>query len=708
MGSTSSPLEAPIYRFGPYELRSGIGQLSKHGVRLRLQMKPAQLLEALLEAPGELITRDVLRQRLWPEGTFVDFEGSINTAINRLRAALNDAPEAPRFIETVPRLGYRFIHPVVREAPEQSSLSLTRPLLSQSTGEHPVVATVPQVLELPLEPPPMQHPFRRRLAPVFIGAFAAAICFAAYLLLPLSGRSGAPHFRQLTFHTGSIPSARFLPGLQSVAYTSFLPGGKRESKTIDFAELLMKPVESKGGLLSSVNSRGELTFVSRSADAAMDPAIVTITPEGKQVGEIGRGILAADWSPRNSDLALARHDGALSVVEFPRGRPVFSTPGWVSDLRVSPWGDRVAFLDHPVRDDDGGFVEVVERNGVAHRLTPLWSSASGLAWSASGREIWFSAGRDGSTLALFSVNLSGKLRDVFGSPASIRLLDFAKTGDLLVTVDDTRMSMMAGAISDVSETDISKFDCSHVDAISEDGRFLLFTECGSAVGRHYTAYLRDLTSATTTQVGSGRAMALSADGRQAITIDPQNRTVLTLHDIATGRSRALPSDGIDYQWARFLPGTTELLVGGSRNGMPLAIYKQCPGTGSLDKVAVPAYLDDVVISPSGQMIAGLFEGKLRAFEWQTGRELTIPAPVTFFPLGWSADGRKLYVMNTRTLEISSVEIGSGEVERWRQLPGRDKPGFVAVAGAVAAPEAGVYAYSLHLSSSRLYLVSGLT
>ena len=102
-------------RFGPFEFQTGILQLLKHGVRMKLQLKPAQLLEVLITAPGELITRESLRRQLWPPGTFVNFEGSLNTAVNRLRAALNDAPDDPVYIQTVPRLGYRFIHPLTRE-----------------------------------------------------------------------------------------------------------------------------------------------------------------------------------------------------------------------------------------------------------------------------------------------------------------------------------------------------------------------------------------------------------------------------------------------------------------------------------------------------------------------------------------------------------------------------------------------------------------
>ena len=102
-----------VVQFGPFELRTDTGELRKHGIRLRIQAKPLAVLRALLENPGEVVTRDELRNHLWPADTFVDFESGLNTAANRLRLGLGDSADSPRFVETLPRVGYRFIAPVV-------------------------------------------------------------------------------------------------------------------------------------------------------------------------------------------------------------------------------------------------------------------------------------------------------------------------------------------------------------------------------------------------------------------------------------------------------------------------------------------------------------------------------------------------------------------------------------------------------------------
>jgi len=101
-----------IFRFGAYEADPGSGDLRKSGLRLRVQEQPFQVLLVLLERPGEVVTREELRQKLWPADTFVDFDHSLNTVINKLREALSDSAANPRFIETLARRGYRFVAPV--------------------------------------------------------------------------------------------------------------------------------------------------------------------------------------------------------------------------------------------------------------------------------------------------------------------------------------------------------------------------------------------------------------------------------------------------------------------------------------------------------------------------------------------------------------------------------------------------------------------
>src|SRR3981189_1329206 len=124
-----------IIRFGNFELNLHTGELRRQGEKVKLQEQPLQVLAALLERPGELVTREELGSKLWPADTFVDFDHSLNAAIKRLRDALGESAETPIFVETVARRGYRFIAPVdghsppsaIAAVPERSKSSFLRP-----------------------------------------------------------------------------------------------------------------------------------------------------------------------------------------------------------------------------------------------------------------------------------------------------------------------------------------------------------------------------------------------------------------------------------------------------------------------------------------------------------------------------------------------------------------------------------------------------
>src|SRR5712691_2077860 len=119
-----------IVRFGRFELDPQTGELRRAGQKVKLQEQPFQVLAALLEHPGKIVTREELRSKLWPEDTFVDFDHSLNAAIKRLRDALGESADAPVFIETLARRGYRFIAPI-NGSPASGVAEIT-PALEQS------------------------------------------------------------------------------------------------------------------------------------------------------------------------------------------------------------------------------------------------------------------------------------------------------------------------------------------------------------------------------------------------------------------------------------------------------------------------------------------------------------------------------------------------------------------------------------------------
>src|ERR1700722_20966967 len=123
-----------IVRFGLFEVDIGEGKLTKSGIRIRLQEQPFRILVLLLEHAGEVVTREQIRQELWAHDTFVEFDKALNTAVGKLRAALCDSADNPRFLETVPRRGYRFIAPVTLPSLESLRLSPLQPAIPESSA----------------------------------------------------------------------------------------------------------------------------------------------------------------------------------------------------------------------------------------------------------------------------------------------------------------------------------------------------------------------------------------------------------------------------------------------------------------------------------------------------------------------------------------------------------------------------------------------
>src|SRR5690349_11356629 len=196
-------------KFGPFELDRQTGELWKHGLKIRLQGKPFQVLEALIERAGQPVSREELQQKLWSGDTFVDFESGLNTAANRLRLALGDSADNPRFIETVARSGYRFIGTVTEIAPPPVEI--------------PPPAPVPELPPAPIlvvPSPRKPEPRPRRLNITVFAGLAALLAIAGIFWLGARRGTSQPVFRKITFRRGSVGSARFAPDGQTILYSA--------------------------------------------------------------------------------------------------------------------------------------------------------------------------------------------------------------------------------------------------------------------------------------------------------------------------------------------------------------------------------------------------------------------------------------------------------------------------------------------------------
>ena len=167
------------YLFGVFEADVSTGELRKHGIRIKLNAQPFQLLLMLLDRPGEVLTREEISRAIWSDGTFVDYEHGLNSAVNRIREALGDSASNPRFVETLARRGYRFVAPVPRVAPEVPSHARTQTSqpadLNLSAEELPADSLLPTPAQLPEAPHNIVRALFLLLQLMYVGFYVGSL-----------------------------------------------------------------------------------------------------------------------------------------------------------------------------------------------------------------------------------------------------------------------------------------------------------------------------------------------------------------------------------------------------------------------------------------------------------------------------------------------------------------------------------------------------
>jgi DNA-binding winged helix-turn-helix (wHTH) protein len=673
------PVESRVLRFGPFELDRETGELRKNGIRVRLQGKPLQVLLALLELPGEVVSREELKRRLWGEDTFVDFESGLNTAANRLRLTLGDSADQPRYVETLARAGYRFIAPV------------------GEIGE----ATQPAAGPVSARP-------HWQWAAITLAALGLSV---AVLWLVLPSKAAPPvSFQQITYRRGPLWSARFAPDGQTILYSARWEGEPWRMFLSNRASPEVRAVGYEQSLLNAVSRSGELAVVA--ADHAANSVrgdLFRVPMNGGSPLTVTHGVTAADWSADGRQLVVIRIAAGEAHIELPPGNIIYRASGLLSCVRVSRDGSRIAFVEHPVSGDDGGMVRVADLHGSARTLSEGWPSVAGLAWSADGNEVWFTASRTGAVRSLWAVSLNGALRPVAKVPGSIRLHDISRSGAVLVSYDNARAEMAGRFGDETAERDLSWFDWSGAQDLSRDGTRLLFDESGEGGGANWTVYLRDLRDGSTVRLGEGRALALDPEARWAVTLPAAEHSALTLVETQGGATRQLPKFGLEYHWARVFPGGKKLLVAASQPDTRIRLYVY-PLDGSKPQPLMPeAYVRSATISPDGRFLAGGDnKGNLLLIPIDGAATRAIPCPEPAMPVQWSADGTSILARSLSgfPVQVYRIHLASGRATVWRSIAPAYSVGAQAMLRLQIAPDERTYAYSFTRTFSQLYLATG--
>ncbi|MGZ6970699.1 MAG: hypothetical protein ACXVID_03470, partial [Thermoanaerobaculia bacterium] len=528
-----------------------------------------------------------------------------------------------------------------------------------------------------------------------------------------------PSFKRLTYGRGPVWSARFAPDGHMIVYSASWDGALESrlySVRAESPESLRLALPA--GRVESVSSNGEMLILKLLQFSRGYARIGTLS-QAPLSGSAPRDLLEdvghADWSPDGSAIAVVRAPQWRYRLEFPAGKVLYETTGWISHPRISPKGDAVAFLDHPVFGDDRGSVAIVDRSGKKTTLSTGWESEQGVSWSASGEEIWFTATPAGNARALYAVTVSGRQRSVATTPSGMTLQDISRAGRVLFVQVNARRGFLGLLPGETKERDLSGPEWSYGPILSEDGKTAVFTEQGEAGGPGYSVYLRKLDGSAPVRLGEGVAFALSPDGKWVLTcLLRSTPPSMVLLPTGAGEPRTFPKDAIDHSSgtvAAFLPDGKRIVFVGNESGRPPRVFVQDLQGGAARPVTPEGVIATLVSQDCKSLVIRMPEGGLALAPLEGGPSRPIlglePGDN---PLRWAENGRALFVGSTKRgfpARVFRVNAATGRREVWKELMPGDPAGITILAPAAISADGKTILFNYHQALSELYVAEGL-
>ncbi|HVM94544.1 MAG TPA: protein kinase [Terriglobales bacterium] len=532
-----------------------------------------------------------------------------------------------------------------------------------------------------------------------------------------------PLYRQLTFRRGSIRSARFAPDGQTILYSAAWQGSPMDVFTARPEAPEARSMGLSRTQLMSVSSTSEMAVLLNAAAVGTWVTMGTLA-RAPLVGGAPREVLEqvqwADWAPDGSNLAIVRDSNGQNRLEYPVGKVLYETGGWIGHPRFSPQGDKIAFLDHPVQGDDRGTVAVVDLQGKKKVLSGEWYTVQGLAWSPKGDEVWFTASKTGIDRTMYATTLEGKERMLLRLPGALMLLDIGKDGRLLMMRASWRRELIGLSGDDPKQRDLSWLDYSYPAQLSPDGKTLLFDEEGGggaldyskSGGLSYAVYSRKTDGSPAILLGPGGAIGLSPDGKWAISQTQDSPSQLRLLPTGAGEQRALTNDNISHSWAHWFPDGKRIIFTGNEPGKGVKLYVYDMDSGKSTPISQEGVNGAAFqISNDGQQVAAIGPDEKGYLYPVSGGN---PTPIPGFKVGeqpiiWSSDDSSIYVYQAGELPASvyKLNVHTGQRTLWKQLMPSDPAGVETIGPIIMTPDAKMCVFGYHRMLADLYLVEGL-
>jgi tRNA A-37 threonylcarbamoyl transferase component Bud32 len=643
-----------------------------------------------LFSAGAILHELLSGQRAFPGGSVVESGHAI----------LHDEP--PPLSATVPASLARVVQRCLAKDPEgrfQSARDLGFAL---------------DVLRSPTDPKPALRLTRARRWRWLIGVSGVAAALAVGGFLVGQARRGppTPSLRMLTFRRGSVLAARFAPDGRTIYYSAAWSGAPPQvyATAVDTPE--SRPLGFGDAALLAVAPSGELALSLRPKQVMFDGPRGTLaraSPMGGVPREVTTEVDYADWAPDSERLAIVRTEGGKSRLEFPLGHLLFEATGFVSHPRVAPDGRRVAFVHHPVPANTRGLVMVVDTSGATEEWSPEANELLGLAWAPGGRELLATGDFEGSSDSLYRLSPGKRPHRIYSAPRSLLLGDVSADGRILVLETDWRQEIEVHH-ADGSSRSLEWLDWGLLGAISEDGTKVLMAEDGKATGGRSILLLRDVGQPGPTKLGEGPSLALSPDGRWAVTQDHGGQGLMLL-PTGPGAPRLLPPPtGLaKSDRAAFFPDGVRLaILGRSSPRSPPRLYVYDTKTGSCQPISPEGVGGDgFAVSWDQRRVAATNpEGIVTAYALDGTEAFRVPAWGTDFKVvGWLRDGSLLafqpYQLPSR---LERYDPRTGKVTLFRMLAPAVPAGVAGIIRARVTPDGQTVVFQYRRMNGVLALI----
>jgi serine/threonine protein kinase/Tol biopolymer transport system component len=554
---------------------------------------------------------------------------------------------------------------------------------------------------------------------ITLAALGGTVTFLAGRSIPAALRDVS--FTPLSYRQEEIFRALFEPDGRSVVFSAALSGTDVELFTMTPELPEPRSLGVRNAQLLSVSSKYELAILTDAkflGHRLFDGTLARMPVNGGAPRKIIEHVREADWSPDGESLAIIHDVNGRDRLEYPIGNVLYEASGYLSDPRVSPAGDRVAFFEHPVKFDDRGAVAVIDRARRKSTLAEGYWGLEGLAWSADGKEVLFSGGPGYQQFKVYAVSLTGRLRQALESAGGLTVHDVASNGRWLATRDDIRYIMMVKGPNAREEVDLSWLDFSVPQRLSSTGRKLLFTEKSGVFGDNYAVGLRDTDGSPVIRLGEGQPADLSPDEKLVVAIVPGARQTLVLYAVGAGEPRRLDPGPIqNYRTAVWLPDGRRILACGSEVAHAQRCYVQDIDGGS-PRPITPDNTGEALVAPDGRRLIARRGGvsslsstttnapELYSLDGGASRPVPGLTPDDS-PIRWSADGRSLIVAHgTLPARIERVFLDTGRRELIRVIGLANMPGAMGISNIIVADDPNVYAYAINRQLSQLFILQG--